>query len=515
MQITTSYFLKKGYLIQPDLAEFINEQDTAIVFEILKSLNAPRIISLEFFKKNIKNIEKVLKDFLENKRFEESIVFNFINKIKSNFEDVTDKKAYIDAVKKENDNDKKTGFEETYTLNKFLIPKKVDVSDFINFFRDRFFYFRNLFRSRVELSNLYSLDKIPRNNQNLSVIGIVLEKRETKNRNILLVLEDTKGTARVLINKNRAELYEKALNIVEDEVIAVKGFGNREIIFASEIFFPEIKKEEIKKVKEDKNLIFISDIHVGSKMFLEKNFRKFIKWINGELGDPKHKEKAKKISHIFVNGDIIDGIGIYPGQEEELDIKDITEQYKATAELFSEIRQDVRIIFIPGNHDAVRLLEPQVFNDYAKALHSLKNAELLPNPTYYNVYGYRILLYHGYSLDFFANTVYALKKYNPYENPEALLKFLLIKRHLAPTHASTLYMPSDEDFFIIKKVPDIFITSHMHKTATHFFRNILLISTSCWQSRTPYQEKVGHHPDPCRVVIFNTKRRKVNIMDFS
>ena len=139
----------------------------------------------------------------------------------------------------------------------------------------------------------------------------------------------------------------------------------------------------------------------------------------------------------------------------------------------------------------------------------------MPNPSYYNVYGYRVLLYHGYSLDYYANNVYALKQLKPYENPEVLLKFLLTKRHLAPVHGSTLYMPTEEDFFVIKKIPDIFVTSHVHKTGTSWYRGILLISTSCWQARTPFQEKVGHIPDPCKVPIFNTKTKRINILDFS
>jgi len=507
MPTTSFIFLKKGYLVQPDLINFVNGIDPELVLDLLKDLNAPKIVSLSFFKKNKESILHLINKYITNGKFEKTVIISLKNKVEA-----------IDGEKKEEREIKerfKEGYEEIFDVKDLITPKKVDVKDFVSFFKSRFNYFKEILKSRKELNNLTSIDKLPKSNQNISIIGMVLEKRETKNKNIIITLEDGKGITNVLINRNRVDVYNKALSLVEDEVIAVKGFGNREIIFASDILFPEILNDKNKKIKEDKNLLFISDVHVGSEKFLEANFRKFIKWVNCEIGNETQKARAKKVSHIFIVGDLVDGVGIYPTQEEELSIKDIREQYKAAAELFDEIRKDIKIIFIPGNHDAVRLVEPQFFNDYAKPLQKLENATLLPNPSYYNVYGYRVLLYHGYSLDYYANNVYALKQLKPYENPEVLLKFLLTKRHLAPVHGSTLYMPTEEDFFVIKKIPDIFVTSHVHKTGTSWYRGILLISTSCWQARTPFQEKVGHIPDPCKVPIFNTKTKRINILDFS
>ncbi|GAJ19441.1 unnamed protein product, partial [marine sediment metagenome] len=33
-------------------------------------------------------------------------------------------------------------------------------------------------------------------------------------------------------------------------------------------------------------------------------------------------------------------------------------------------------------------------------------------------------------------------------------------RHLAPTHASAQFFPSEEDDLVIKKIPDIFVSGH-------------------------------------------------------
>jgi DNA polymerase II small subunit len=67
---------------------------------------------------------------------------------------------------------------------------------------------------------------------------------------------------------------------------------------------------------------------------------------------------------------------------------------------------------------------------------------------------------------------------------------------------------------IITKIPDFFVTGHIHKSVAANFRNITLICGSCWQSKTAFQEKVGHNPEPSRVPIVNLKNREVKILRF-
>ena len=69
-------------------------------------------------------------------------------------------------------------------------------------------------------------------------------------------------------------------------------------------------------------------------------------------------------------------------------------------------------------------------------------------------------------------------------------------------------------FLIIKKIPDIFVSAHTHKSAVSYYNNTLLISVSSWESKTPYQEKMGNEPDFCKVPMFNLKTRTIKILDF-
>jgi len=102
-----------------------------------------------------------------------------------------------------------------------------------------------------------------------------------------------------------------------------------------------------------------------------------------------------------------------------------------------------------------------------------------------------------------------------YDRADLIMKFLLKRRHLAPTHTSTLFVPyTDVDPLFIDIVPDFFVTGHIHKSTVSKYRNVTLISGSCWQSKTDFQEKVGHHPEPCRVPIVNLQTREAKILKF-
>ena len=83
-----------------------------------------------------------------------------------------------------------------------------------------------------------------------------------------------------------------------------------------------------------------------------RNFRKKV---------DQHKINEKIFSpEVRVVGDNVDGVGVYPKQEKELEIKDIKEQYRKLAEFLGGIRNSITIIMCPGGlHDAVRLIEPQ------------------------------------------------------------------------------------------------------------------------------------------------------------
>tara|TARA_Y100000310_G_scaffold305404_1_gene345534 strand:- start:1611 stop:2423 length:813 start_codon:yes stop_codon:yes gene_type:complete len=258
-------------------------------------------------------------------------------------------------------------------------------------------------------------------------------------------------------------------------------------------------------------------------MFIEDKFLKFIDWLNGKHEDTKMVELSKKIKYLFVVGDVVDGVGIYPNQDEELNIQSIRGQYDKCAELLDKIRKDIKIVLCPGNHDAKRIAEPQpALDKYAESLKKLSNLTLVSNPTVINVLsednfeGFNILLYHGYSYDYYAANIETILKSGGYDRGDLIMKFLLKKRHLSPVHAATLFVPNGkEDNLVIDVVPDIFASGHIHKGSIAKYKGVTTFVSSCWQHKTDFQERMGHHPDYCKVPLFNFGNGKSMMLDFS
>ena len=65
------------------------------------------------------------------------------------------------------------------------------------------------------------------------------------------------------------------------------------------------------------------------------------------------------------------------------------------------------------------------------------------------------------------------------------------------------------------EAPDVIATGELHKVDVSMYNNIRIIASSCWQSQTPFEEKVGNMTDPCKVPILNLRNNSVKIIDFS
>ncbi|MBC8444288.1 metallophosphoesterase [Candidatus Woesearchaeota archaeon] len=190
--------------------------------------------------------------------------------------------------------------------------------------------------------------------------------------------------------------------------------------------------------------------------------------------------------------------------------------------LFKKIPHNIEIIACPGNHDASHIAEPQppFYKEFASALYEIPNLTIVSNPSMINIHasedfeGFNVLMYHGYSFDYYVANVSAVRNQGGYDRADLIMKHLLQRRHLAPTYTSTPYIPKKEDPLIIEKLPDFFATGHIHKCSISSYKNITLICGSCWQSKTSFQEKVGHHPEPARVPIVNLKTRAIKILRF-
>lgn len=360
-----------------------------------------------------------------------------------------------------------------------------NIKDIVSYFSSRYHKIRDFLKKRKDLSDYSPIADIYQSQDVVKLIGMVKEVRTTKNNHKIIELEDESGEISVLVHNENHKLFDKSETLVRDEVLGVVGSRKGNLIIASEIIHPGVPRVEEKKM--DFSVVFISDVHIGSSTFLEDSFNKFIQWINGDFGSPEQREIAASVKYLVVAGDIVDGIGIYPHQDKELTIKDITLQYDEAARLFGQIRQNIKIIIAPGNHDASRVAEPQpaVPEEYAGALYKLKNLEFVSNPALVSLDGLKTLIYHGRSFDDMAMTVKGMS----HEQSDLIMKELMEKRHIAPIYGERTPLASElEDHLVIDEIPHVLHTGHVHINSYKKYKGVHLINSGTFQSQTEFQK---------------------------
>jgi len=505
-----NYLKIKNILLEKSLFDIISEieniEKKKRIIDLLEKISGQKIITKSILSKNKEAFQKVKNEIdKEDETILKKIFFEIGINLEATNEDLNENKN----LKNEQNSSYKIFYSETN------VNKKIEVEDFTNYFRSRYQQIQRILMGRPELSNLISIGKISSNRQNLSIIGIVSEKRTTRNKNIIIRLEDLTGTIDAIARPERKDAFEKAEELQLDEVIGIKANGNRDMLFIQDIIYPDALITEKTRFNEDISIAFISDIHAGSSLHLGDCFEKFIKWINED-------EYAKKIKYIFFVGDNVDGVGIFPSQEKLLKLKSMREQYTLLASYLRKIPKEITMFMCPGQHDAVRVAEPQpvISKKYAAPLYEIENLVLVSNPAMIKLLErkkeFKILMYHGASIHTFINEIKELRESKAHKTPAKAVKYMLKKRHLAPTHSSVAYIPlAEKDPLTITEVPDILCTGEVHRLDIENYNGVLIITGSCWQSRTPYEEKVGNEPEPCKVPVFNLKTRELKIFDFS
>ncbi len=390
--------------------------------------------------------------------------------------------------------------------------------DFRRYFIDRYEKLSKIYKERPDTRNTRTIEEIKSEkiSTDSKIIAMVYEKRETKSKNIFLTLDDPTGSIVAIIPKNDKEMENKIDNIVEDSVLCFEGRITRDGIFIiKDIIFPDIPVvREIRRSPVDISAVFISDTHIGSKEFLAKVFEQFIKWLNGKTGKPREQEIAQSVKYVIFGGDNVDGIGVYPNQEKDLQITDIYEQFRIFSQYIEQIPDHISIIVIPGNHDGIRraLPQPAIPKDFAEPLYeSSKDIHMLGNPTQYRLHGVEVLTYHGDSFDDFTKKILGAS----YEEPASMMIEMLKIRHMAPIYGErTGIAPEARDWLAIESIPEIFHTGHAHHNDLKRYRNVLCINSGTFQSQTEYMKSQGVIPTPGIVTVVNLKTLKPTIIKF-
>src|SRR5213594_1537427 len=378
------------------------------------------------------------------------------------------------------------------------------LEDFTRYFRHRFQVLREMLRRHRELGGAQDIAKAQRSTREIRIIGMVADVRTTKNGHRILELEDDTERVPVLLPADSPLASE---TVVPDEVVGIVGTVNgKGLVIAASLVRPDLPTTKaFPGASGHARVAFMSDIHVGSRTFLEEKWSRVSEWLGGA------DEVAQSVRYLVVSGDVVDGIGVYPRQDEELTIDDIYGQYEALAGMISALPDRLAVVLLPGNHDAVRPAEPQPA--FPLSIQKLFDSNVIfaGNPSLISLEGIRVLAYHGRSMDDLVSSIPGLSYQRPIDGMKAMLRM----RHLAPIYGGkTPIAPEAEDHLIIDEIPDIFATGHVHAVGVDQYRGVVLVNSSTWQAQTPYQKMRNIDPTPARLPIVDLASGQAIVREF-
>jgi len=420
------------------------------------------------------------------------------------------------------------------------------IDDFLMLFRDRFERIKKIYMARIDtqsavppsvaktrksstrraglMSNDGSRQRRP---PSQVVLGIIRDKSISKAQNVIIDFEeyqkdkdptDTRSSSKrgnesiicIIPSKvgglKGTNLSEKANSLLLDEVVCISGSVDSDSrMIADDILFPDIPTaRQIGRAKRDIYAAFISDLHCGSQEFLEKELDQFIAWLNGKNVDDADRSMVENIRYLFIAGDLVDGISVYPGQRYHLEITSLYDQYALIAEKLQTLPKHVKVFCIPGNHDAARqaLPKPPIMKAFAEPLYNLENVTMLGDPSQVIVEGVNVLITHGDILDDLVTMLPGAS----YTEPAIPMKELLKKRHLSPVYGGkTELAPLHRDWMVIDTPPDVVHFGHAHHNAVDNYRGVQIINSGTFQSQTDFMRKQGVVPTPGIVTFLNLR----------
>ncbi len=468
-----SYLTTRGYMIEPEALEALNSLGD--------------------------DAEKVLSQIIDSKK---SSVNDKLIKI----EDII---SFIPARESPAQQVVETELEVVSDPTNEIKPLK-PLEGYSRLFTDRYNKLLALLRQRPDSKGVVTSSSIVRFSEGskVKVAGLLFSRTERKN-GVEVTLDDSSGPIRVYF---REGLVQQALKVPLDSLLMIEGIkldGNQ--LLATRLTLPDIPEHKPVLFSHRIYAVLLSDLHIGSKMFLEEDFKRFLRWLNKGDGD---EDIVSRIKYLVVAGDLVDGIGVYPDQEMQLEEKEPVSQYDRAYDLLSQVPDYITIVISPGNHDMVRqaLPQPAIPSNLARKLYGMENVVFVGSPAYVKLSGVLFLIFHGRSLD----DVIASTPDLSYRRPSEAMKILLKARHLAPIYGKrTAISPEPKDMLVIDTVPDVMHSGHVHTLDYQDYKGTLIINSGTFQGQTPFQQNMGLEPTPSIVPVIDLSNLTILRRSFS
>jgi DNA polymerase II small subunit len=373
-------------------------------------------------------------------------------------------------------------------------------------FLSRYKKLLSIIKKRMDSSNLTKISEIS-GRRSTKVAGLVYAKNVRKSSATIVIEDDTDRIEATAFDQSVIKNIQETP--LDSAAVATITSGKKSTYIVESLSLPDIAEHVPNTSKKRVYAALTSDLHVGNTFFLKEAFQKFINWLN-----MREEDIAARLRYLLICGDIVDGVGVYPNQDKELETADVTKQLDQLTTFLKQIPSYIQIFICPGNHEPVRqaLPQPPISISYVGALTKLPNIHSLSNPAWLELEGVRILMYHGRSIEDIVATTPGLSV----ERPALAMKILLKARHVAPVYGRrTPILPAEEDLLVIDEVPDIFHSGHVHILDSERYRGCLILNSGTWQTQTSYQLDMGINPTPAILPIIDLSTLETVTMDFS
>ncbi|GLT96183.1 hypothetical protein SLE2022_138260 [Rubroshorea leprosula] len=281
-----------------------------------------------------------------------------------------------------------------------------------------------------------------------------------------LILEDESGRVKLGGTKLSPLLY------ITGVVVALHG---RETS-AGEFFVEDVLEAGLPpqielplELREDKYVVFVSGLSVGSTASNPLQFQLFVDHITGHLGDDEEQNIAAQIVHVVIAGNSVEiPHGLLNGQNlASKDQSSLSDPIKELDILLTQIASGLPLDIMPGSNDPANFSLPQ------QPLHRC----LLPGSAAYNTFrsctnphcfeldNIRFLGTSGQNID-------DLAKYSEGKDSLDFMERTLRWAHVAPTTPNTLgcYPFSDRDPFVIESCPHVYFVGNQEKYETRLLK---------------------------------------------
>jgi DNA polymerase II small subunit len=528
--------LKKDQLVKTFLEYNFNVAPDALDF--LMELN----VSEEYLRKLIHQIPKDLpvinRNVIENyqKNFDQQFKQPDMEEKASSEEQSINQKELNDRIISESEKDipeKIMRLEQIERLSPKILVKldipdrssdKPNIETFRQLFLNRYEKLSNILKTNISEQNsilrqILSDEEIPTDKSGI-LLGMVQDTRVLHTNKFVIQLENPESnilTRCVMVQDS--ESFPEYREILRDTVVGIEGVlpknyqgGEITAFWGRDVIRPSFNPIDFKSTTESYKILFISDIHFGSNNFIRSIFAKLIQFLSLQKLTPQNEELASKIGTLMIVGDLIEGIGLFPDQKDEIVYHSLQSQYEGLSILLQEIPKDIEIIIIPGEHDATQIPNPQpaIDKQIGKTLLTLPNLRNHGNPLRLTIEDMTILAFHGQGHEILFEKHFDADPLNPIRGIKDLLEY----RHLFPEYGSfNPITPFKRDYLVINEIPNVVVSGHFHQAHFEEYKGVKILTCGSFQREENKKTKDIINASLGRFPILDTQTGQVEMID--